>query len=149
MVIEWQHDSEEERMNTVAISPDGRFGLSGSHDNMVSFWEFLWACEFPDPADWDEGVRPYLASFLTSHTPYAGSLPAAGTPADWQMQVALTRGGRAAWNDEDFEQLLDTLAFAGYGWLCPEGVRRDLEKMAADWQGPPPLPWEYDQEGRR
>jgi hypothetical protein len=27
-------------------------------------------------------------------------------------------------------------------WLRPEGGRRQLEKMAAEWKGPPPMPWE-------
>ena len=36
-------------------------------------------------------------------------------------------------------QLLFTLGCAGYGWLRPEGVRRELDKMAASWQGPPTL----------
>ena len=31
------------------------------------------------------------------------------------------------------------LGCAGYGWLRPEGVRRKLEEMAAEWTGP--LPW--------
>ena len=29
----------------------------------------------------------------------------------------------------------------GYGWLRPEGVRRELEKMTAEWQGPPKMTW--------
>jgi hypothetical protein len=35
--------------------------------------------------------------------------------------------------------LLEILSYGGYGWLRPEGVRRELEKMAAAWTGPPPL----------
>ncbi len=27
-----------------------------------------------------------------------------------------------------------------YGWLKAQGVRRKLEKIAANWQGPPPMP---------
>jgi hypothetical protein len=44
-----------------------------------------------------------------------------------------------AWTEEDFHCLLDRLGYAGYGWLRPEGVRRKLEKVAANWQSPPPM----------
>jgi hypothetical protein len=69
-------------------------------------------------------------------------LPAEGTPSEEQIQLALTRRGKPIWTDDDFKQLLHTLACAGYGWLRPEGVRKKLEEMTANWQGPPPLPWE-------
>jgi hypothetical protein len=31
------------------------------------------------------------------------------------------------------------LGCTGYGWLRPDGVRRELEKMAAAWHEPPTL----------
>ena len=37
-----------------------------------------------------------------------------------------------AWTEDDFQRLLYTLGCAGYGWLRPEGVRRELERMAAE-----------------
>lgn len=40
------------------------------------------------------------------------------------------------------QQFLYWLRYAGYGWLRPEGVRRELERLAAQWQGPPPMPCE-------
>jgi hypothetical protein len=83
-----------------------------------------------------------LINFLTQHTPYATDLPTEGTPSAEQIQLALTRRGKPSWVEDDFQQLLHTLGCAGYGWLRPEGVKRELEKMAANWQGPPPLPWE-------
>ena len=83
-------------------------------------WEF----EPNQPADWDEGARPFLNAFLTVHTPYADDL---------------VRRGKPSWTEDDFCRLLDKLGCAGYGWLRPEGVRRELDKMAATWQGPPPL----------
>ncbi len=44
--------------------------------------------------------------------------------------------------EDDFKQLLYTLGCAGYGWLRPEGVRRELEtlRVARGWQGTPRLP---------
>ena len=50
------------------------------------------------------------------------------------------RVGKPAWNDEDFKNLLKELLHHGYGWLRPEGVRKKLEEMTANWTGPPPLP---------
>jgi len=46
-----------------------------------------------------------------------------------------------SWTDEDFRCLVHELQNAGFGWLRPKGVRKKLEEMAANWTGPPPLPW--------
>src|SRR5205814_503438 len=54
---------------------------------------------------------------------------------------------KLSWTKDDFRRLLDRLGCAGYGWLRPEGVRRELEKMAADWRGPPPLEVAISQAG--
>ena len=93
-----------------------------------------------DTADWDEGARAHLENFLTLHTPYVTTLPIERWPSQEEVTLALTRRGRPTWTDDDFKQLLYTLGCAGFGWLRPEGVKRELEKMAADWTGPPPLP---------
>ena len=47
--------------------------------------------------------------------------------------------GNPVWNDEDFEKLFKNLQHRGYGWLRPKGVRRELERMTQEWQGPQPL----------
>ena len=57
-----------------------------------------------------------------------------------QKAFVLTRRGRPALTEDDFRELLVTLDCHGFGWLRPEGVRRELEKMAAAWPSPPPLP---------
>jgi len=105
-------------VNSVALSPDGRYALSGSEDNTICLWEFDWDYDFPAPADWDEGARPYLDIFLTLHTPYGPD--------------GLSRVGKPQWTEEDFQKLLQELGYRGYGWLRPEGVRRELEKMAKE-----------------
>jgi tetratricopeptide (TPR) repeat protein len=125
---------------SVCLSSDGRWALSGSEDKTLRLWELEWVFEAHDLTDWDEGARPWLGSFLALHSPYAAELPAEGTPSEEQIQLALTRRGKPIWTDDDFKQLLHTLACAGYGWLRPEGVRKKLEEMTANWQGPPPLP---------
>ena len=134
-------------VNSVCLSSDGRWALSGSggykgRDNTLRLWELDWEFEAHDPADWDEAARPCLVNFLTLHTPPAGQLPNDRTPTEEELQAALSRCGRPAWTEAEFQGLVHTLACAGYGWLRPEGVKRELGKMAADWKGPPPLPGE-------
>ncbi|HOH28142.1 MAG TPA: WD40 repeat domain-containing protein [Candidatus Hydrogenedentes bacterium] len=125
-------------VNSLCLSADGRWALSGSYDNTLRLWELDWDYEAMDPADWDESARPYLENFLTLHTPYAASLPD-GEPSEAEIIRALTREGTPVYTDDDFNQLLETFANAGYGWLRPEGVRRELEKMTMNWTGPPPI----------
>jgi len=128
---------------SVSLSADGRFALSGSW-KMVRLWELDWELEARDPADWDEGAGPYLETFLTQHTPYAGVLPHDRHPSEQEIQQALTRRGRPTWTEQDFQELIRHLQDVGYGWLRPEGVHRKLEEMARSWNGPPPLKWMPD-----
>jgi WD40 repeat protein len=115
-------------VGSVALSADGRWALSGSDDTTLRLWELDWDCEFPKQEDWDEGARPYAEIFLTLHYPVG--------------EDGLSRVGKPNWTEEDFQSLLTELQYRGYGWLRPEGVRKQLEKMTAEWQGLPPLPWE-------
>jgi WD40 repeat protein len=118
-------EGHSDGVKSVCISLDGRYGLSGSEDKTLKLWEFDWEYEFPEPEDWDEGARPYLEVFLTLH-----------------CRVGLdgiSRVGTPVWNDEDFKKLVVELGYRGYGWLRPEGVRRQLEKMTSEWKGPPML----------
>jgi WD40 repeat protein len=124
---------------SVCLSCDGRLALSGSHDRTIQVWILDWELEARRQSDWDEGARPYLELFLSAQTPWAAELPVAREPSEQELQLALTRRGKPRWTDSDFDRLLFTLGCAGYGWLRPEGVRRELEKMAASWQGPPVL----------
>ena len=119
-------------VNSVCLSADGHHALSGSGERTLRLWALDWELEDKDPADWDEGARPYLQNFLTLHTPYAGALPQDGRPTEEEITLALTRRGVPTWTEEDFKGLLYTLGCAGYGWLRPEGVRRELERMAKE-----------------
>jgi hypothetical protein len=86
-------------------------------------------CKFPGWPDWDETARPYLEVLLAQRTQCAMSLPT-------KISGALRRRGIPAWTEEYFQQLLATVRCAGFGWLRPEGVKRELLKMAANWQRP-------------
>jgi len=107
-------------VTSVAMSPDARWVLSGSGDQTLRLWEVVWEYEFPDRADWDDDARGYLDAFLTLHCPCADD--------------GISRVGRPSWTDEDFKQLLVGLRLSGYGWLRPDGVRRQLEKMTSEWK---------------
>jgi WD domain, G-beta repeat len=119
----------ENTATSVCLSADGRYALSGSLKTL-KLWGLDWELEDKQPADWAEGARPHLETFLTLHTPYAGALPQDRSPTEEEITLALTRCGAPAWTEEDFQGLLYTVGCAGYGWLRPEGVRRELEEMA-------------------
>jgi hypothetical protein len=131
-------------VTSVCLSADGRWALSGSGDKTLRHWELDWELEARDPSDWDEGAQPYLANFLTLHTPYACELPPNRETSEEEVALALTRHGRPRWNESDFKSLLFTLGCAGYGWLRPQGVHKKLEKMAVNWTGLPALPDQQD-----
>jgi len=113
-------------VHSVFLSPDGRWALSGSKDCTLRLWELDWDLEFPGWADWDEGARSCLETFLTLHCPYD--------------EDGINRTGEPQFSDEDFGQLLAELGHRGFGWLRPEGVRKQLDEMAEEWLGPPLLP---------
>jgi WD40 repeat protein/serine/threonine protein kinase len=119
-------------VEAVSLSFDGRYAISGSRDNTIKLWALDWELQDNEPADWDEGARPYLETFLTLHTPYATELPQGRDPTEEEVRLALTRQGIPVWTEEDFHQLLYKLGCAGYGWLRPEGVRCKLQEMAAE-----------------
>jgi WD40 repeat protein len=125
--------------SSVSISDDGRWALSAGDEHTVRLYFLDWGLEQRELADRDQGVQVYLEQFLTLHTPDASRLPDNNHPTEEQLRSALTRQGKPTWTDTDFERLLYDVGCAGYGWLRPEGVRRELEGMAANWTGPPPL----------
>jgi hypothetical protein len=104
----------KDSVTSACLSADGRFALSGSNDNTLILWNLDWELKNRLPADWDEGVRPYLENFLVLHTSYAASPPASGL---------------LTWTEEDFQNLLYTLGCGGYGWLRPEAIKQHLEAM--------------------
>ena len=134
-------------VTSVSLSADGRFALSGSADRTLRVWILDWELADTEPADWDEGARPYLEMFLSLHTPYAEPPPRKrrrsplarwfySAPAEKEITQSLKRQGPPVWTESDFQALIRTLGYAGFGWLRPEGVRRQLLGMARTWKGP-------------
>jgi WD40 repeat protein/serine/threonine protein kinase len=140
-------EGHADRVTAACLSADGRYALSGGEDAALKLWLLDWELEDRAAADWDEEARPALRAFLTLHTPQ-GALSLRPWLTQAKVTQALTRQGKPAWDEDDFNDLLYTLGCAGYGWLRTEGVRGELERMAATWNGPPPL-WLTRLAGRR
>ena len=122
-------------VNCIYLSADSRYAMSGGDDNKLKLWSLDWEFENRQPADWDEGARPYLQNFLTLQTPYAADLPEDRFPSEEEIDRALVRSGSPSWAEKDFQNLLYNLSCAGYGWLRPEGVRQKLTEMAGEIPG--------------
>jgi hypothetical protein len=108
------------------VSPDGcRIAVTvsgfGAFSYSLELWQLYWDYAFPEPASWDEGAEPTLAAFLAKHPPQGRGL--------------LRRPAAGDWTEDDFQQLLTELAYRGFGWVRPEGVRHRLEEMAREVRG--------------
>ena len=83
------------------LHPSGEYILNYSSTNCLLEIEHRY--KFHDKKPWDEGARPYLENFLSLYP---------------------------NWTDDDFNNsLIPDLQNRGYGWLLPEGVRVELEKI--------------------
>jgi hypothetical protein len=87
------------------MSVDGRYALSGSADKTLRIWFLDWDLELKQPADWDEGARPYLNIFIQQQTPYAATLPTERKPTEEEITLALTRRGTPTWTETDLLKL--------------------------------------------
>ncbi len=107
-------EGHTDAVHAVSISADGRWSLSGSKDGTLRLWELDWEYEFPGWSDWNEDARQCLTDFVVFHRRKAEGGKASGKPL---------------WSDYDFRKLLVQLQYRGFGWLRPDGVRRQLELM--------------------
>ncbi|NJO39172.1 MAG: protein kinase [Cyanobacteria bacterium CRU_2_1] len=113
-------------IQAVAFSLDSRYALSGGTDRTLKLWILDWELADRESTQWDEGARPYLDVFLALHTPRAATLPTNRQPSEQEVAQALRPQGTPVWTDADLSNLMQTLRYAGYGWLRPEGVRQQL-----------------------
>jgi WD40 repeat protein len=124
-------EGHTDKVTSLCLSQDGRFALSGDSDGTIKLWFLDWDLELKQPADWDEGARPYLDIFIQQQTPYAATLPTDREPTEEEITLALTRRGTPTWTEADFNNLFYTLGCAGYGWLRPEGIKKQLDKVSS------------------
>jgi WD40 repeat protein len=138
-------------VTSVTFSANGRYALSGSADRTLKLWVLDWELGSHGEADWDEDALPYLETFLSLHVPYVATGPGRkravkeivrsplarlfkAATAEEDAALELTRQGTPVWTENDFQGLLHTLGYAGFGWLRPAGVRRKLEQLARGWR---------------
>ncbi|HUI25025.1 MAG TPA: serine/threonine-protein kinase [Candidatus Kryptonia bacterium] len=107
-------------MHSVALSDDACWLAGGGADNILRVWELEWELEARDAIEWDERARPHLATFLTLHPPLR---------LDAMAGTGANRRAEPSWNEHDFQRLMTHLQCVGCGWLRPEGVRRELDRM--------------------
>lgn len=127
------------RISAITWSPNGQQLLTGHEDGTLRIWELDWEIKAHQPADWDADALPLLQRFLVHHTPFLAQLPEQRQPNEQEITLSLTRRGRPVWNEADLKQLLQELRDTGYGWLRPQGIRRQLALLAAQWTEPPSL----------
>jgi WD40 repeat protein len=96
-------DGYEQGSTCIALTPDGRFLLTGKDDSL-RLWELDWDLTAYDATDWDSGAAPYLEVFLRQHSP--------------------------SWTDKAFDALMHRLQDVGYGRLRAAGVQAQLARMA-------------------
>ncbi|MBF0516940.1 MAG: WD40 repeat domain-containing protein, partial [Nitrospirae bacterium] len=104
-------------LTAIGISPDCRYIVTGGDETVAGVWYAYWQMAVKRPAEWDDGARPFLESFLALKT--AGRYPPAKKPQ---------------WTDDDFKELLKELSLRGYGWLTTSGIKAKLDEMAANWK---------------
>jgi WD40 repeat protein len=114
---------------SVYFSRDGKYIISGSTDGTAKLWLLDWELQNQTRENWQEEIRPYLENFLFLHTPLTTLLSPGKQLSFLDKKNALTRQGKPTWTDNDFNSLLYNLGCAGYGWLKPEEVIKQLKSI--------------------
>ena len=96
----------------VVMGRDGGSALSAGADGSVRLWFLDWEPELPEGGHWDDRVRPFLQVFLR------------------RCELATMGTGVPTWNEGDVRELLGDLAYRGFGWLEPERVEAEIERLS-------------------
>ena len=130
-------EGHKDQVDSVCLSRDLSTVLSASKEGVIKIWTLDWELEDHGTTNWQEGVRPYLNTFLKNRCPYASELPGEGDPSYGEIVSSLTRRGKPVRLDEEMKGLLSTLGCAGYGSVRSELIKKELDVMADEWQEQP------------
>ncbi len=114
-------------VNSVCFSPDGRYAFSGSEDETIKVWTLDWELIEGSEAGWDEEVRPWLETFLKTYLHAPSKHSGVQTERD---------AGRLRIKRRDFQELLYNLGCAGFGWVPPKRIVRELKAMVSSESRP-------------
>ena len=92
------------------ITCEGRFLLSAGEEGTIRIYELDWDYEFPEGKKPDEGIKPYIKTFLHNSN-----------------------------DGEDLQKLFITLGLCGYGWISEEEVREEVEKIKSTFKKQMPM----------
>lgn len=95
----------------LVVDRDGGTAASVGADGSARLWFLDWEPELVESGRWDDRVRPFLQVFLR------------------QRESDSAEGGRPTWSDQQVETLLEDLGRRGFGWLAPERVEQELERL--------------------
>jgi len=115
-------------ITSVFLTPDCGVAFSGG-SNGLKLWMLDWELEEKQPSDWDEGARPFMEMFLRSHSFRYEKMMGESNKLEMDTDKSTEFRSNYILTEEDFQELLYLLGCAGYGWLRPEGVRQELERM--------------------
>ena len=113
-------EAQDEPLLSLAMSAEKGYLFSGGASGLCALWLLDWKLDAaPMANEWDPGADAYLKAFLEEHAR--------------PLETTLTRGRRepteSRWSQAAFATLMDTLAFAQYGWISKEAVRKRLMSM--------------------
>jgi WD40 repeat protein/serine/threonine protein kinase len=115
-------------VSSVFLTPDCGVAFWG-RGNGLKLWLLDWELEEQQPSDWDAGARPFVEMFLRSHSSRYEKMMGESNKLEMDTDKSTEFRSNYILTEEDFQELLYLLGCVGYGWLRPEGVRQELERM--------------------